>query len=566
MSTVTTTARASPTSEIHRRRVKRRLSTPSRSQPARLPLCHTLPLSLEALDLSSASPTQTLASLRFLVLSYLADLERRLSNLESPDLEAWKAMGELTIEDARQWASTALEMLGRIRADVCSHLPEFHFTDTSMEDFVKSHLPDLPDVPGFTEMRAHLPDISDVRSHFPDMPNLPDMPNVRSRFSDMRVRLDDVRSRFNDLDFKKPLSYIPTLSKHLETLHSHLSSTELPSPLDMSGAAPSAVISDLLEALLNSELVGDILNANPTEIVEETEDMLHRAANEVANAVKRSFQGVRLIQYADLPQQWRNNPFVTHGYRFIPLERWPLIIMSLFAFHNETLNIHTHLIPFLLWGINSLPFLNPNFVIDTPERLFMCFALLCLFSSAVWHTMSGCADQKSMDLCARIDYVGIGWLISASVGTVVYYGFRCYPSLGQVFLGVCFLTGLAGNVFPFMEWFNMHEYRFYRIAFFVSLAFSAIAPLAGLGFVHSWKEMFSFIAPIIPSLLSYTIGLLFYALHFPERIIPPSIQRRLDVIGGNSHCIWHCFIVLAVSQHRAAIASFREGVQCLAKS
>lgn len=50
-------------------------------------------------------------------------------------------------------------------------------------------------------------------------------------------------------------------------------------------------------------------------------------------------------------------------------------------------------------------------------------------------------------------------LISASVGTVVYYGFQCYPSLGQPFLGLCFLTGLAGNIFPFMDWFNKTKYR-----------------------------------------------------------------------------------------------------------
>ena len=109
----------------------------------------------------------------------------------------------------------------------------------------------------------------------------------------------------------------------------------------------------------------------------------------------------------------------------------------------------------------------------------MAFALLCLFFSAVWHTMSGCADPTSMEFCARIDYVGIGWcvpsplspntkrschltrrLISASIGTIVHYGFQqCYPRVGHAFLCLCFLTGLAGNIFPFMAWFNQHKYR-----------------------------------------------------------------------------------------------------------
>ncbi|KAG6850136.1 hypothetical protein H0H93_000521 [Arthromyces matolae] len=518
------TAIDTPTStKIHRRR--RRLSTPapSSAQPAKLQICHQLPLSLEALDLSLTSPTQALASLRILILSYLEELEQRLASFESPDFEAWKAMGELTIDEARQWARTALEMLEGIRADVCSYLPELHFAELSVENF-RAHLPDLMEVSGLSEMRSHLP----------DMPHLLEMPNVRSRLSDMRHTLNDVRSRFTDLEFKTPLHYIPTLSNSLERLHSHLASMELPSRLEITSLAPSAVISDMLETLLSSELFTDILSASPVEFVEETESMIHKAANDVANAVKHSLEGVRLLQYSELPEQWQNNPFVTYGYRFIPLEKWPLILLSLFAFHNEFLNIHTHLIPFLVWGINSIPFLNPNSIIDLPERLFVCFALLCLLASTVWHTMSGCADGKSMDLCARIDYVGIGWLISASVGTVVYYGYTCKPALGQVFLTICFLTGLAGNVLPFMDWFNRNEYRTFRVMFFLSLAFSALAPLAGLAILHSWREMLDFVGPVVPSLVSYLVGLAFYLLHFPERILPKSIQHKLDHIGGVS--------------------------------
>jgi adiponectin receptor len=257
-----------------------------------------------------------LASLRFLVLSYLADLEKRLYQLESPlstDLETWKAKGELTIEEARAWARTALEMLDCIRADVLSHLPEFHLVDLSVESFVKSHLPDMPDVPGLNDVRSHLPDMPDVRSHFPDMPDmrshLPDFD-----LSDMRSKLDDVRTRFYDLDFHKPLNYIPTLSNHLQNLHSHLSSMELPSGLGVSSLAPTSMLSDLLDALMSSDLVFDLLSATPDAT--KGEDIFERAAAEVAAAVKCSFEGVRLIKYSDLPHQWRNNPFVTQGYRW----------------------------------------------------------------------------------------------------------------------------------------------------------------------------------------------------------------------------------------------------------
>ncbi|PFH46188.1 hypothetical protein AMATHDRAFT_8127 [Amanita thiersii Skay4041] len=567
--TTTTTIQHNPSalpssrvSDIRSRRHDRHLSSPSAARQVRLQLCKPLPHSLEALDLSSASPTHTLASLRLLVLYYLADIERRLTELESPYFETWKAKGEHKMEEARQWARTTLDMLQGIRAEVCSHLPELHLAD--MEGFIKSRFPDFPDVSGLADVRLHLPEIPDVRSHLPDMPLLPELSNVRSHLpdfglSDVRSKLDDVRSRINDIDFRQPLSYIPTLSDRLKTLHSHLTAVEVQAGLSTTSLAPNTLLSDLLEALLASEVVSEVI-----EDVIEGEELFEKAALEVANAVKRSFQGVRLIRYSDLPQPWRNNPFVTHGYsRFIPIEKWPMILLSVFALHNETLNIHTHLIPFLVWGINTISYIGRQ-TIETPELLFMTFALLCLFCSALWHTMSGCAHHRSMLLCARADYVGIGWLISASVGTVVYYGFQCYPTRGHVFLWFCFLTGLAGNVLPFMDWFNQRRYRHYRIAFFLAMALSSIAPLAGLSLLHTPREVYSFISPVVPSLISYLVGLFFYAAHFPERVLPERLRASLDNIGLGSHMIWHCFIVLAVSQHKAAIGMLKPGLQCTA--
>jgi len=210
-------------------------------------------------------------------------------------------------------------MLEGIRADVCSHLPELPFTD--MESFVKSHLPEMPDVPILNEMRSHLPDMAEMRSHIPSLPDtmaemrshMPNMNDVRSHISDMRHKLDDVRTRFQlDFDFKQPFTYIPTLSDHLENLHSHLSSVEIPS---VPSFTPNTVISDLLESLLNSDVVKDILNSHPEEVIAEGEDMLERAAHEVKMAIQRSLDGAHLIRYSELPKPWQNNPFVTHGYR-----------------------------------------------------------------------------------------------------------------------------------------------------------------------------------------------------------------------------------------------------------
>lgn len=84
---------------------------------------------------------------------------------------------------------------------------------------------------------------------------------------------------------------------------------------------------------------------------------------------------------------------------------------------------------------------------------------------------------KALSLFVRVDYVGIGWyvyvsslrlavllklelrLISASVGTVVYYGFSCNSEAVMAYLSLCLVTGIAGSIFPFMRWFNDRKYK-----------------------------------------------------------------------------------------------------------
>lgn len=132
-----------------------------------------------------------------------------------------------------------------------------------------------------------------------------------------------------------------------------------------------------------------------------------------------------------------------------------------------------------MWSLNLIPvnFFSATLHTDTPELFYTYFALLCLFTSTIWHTMSCLAHPEGMEMCARIDYIGIGWsvallsltptlthkmsrrLISASVGTVVYYGFQGHDNLRVVCLSVCALMGIMGTICPFMSWFNDLKYR-----------------------------------------------------------------------------------------------------------
>ena len=50
-------------------------------------------------------------------------------------------------------------------------------------------------------------------------------------------------------------------------------------------------------------------------------------------------------------------------------------------------------------------------------------------------------------------------LISASVGTVVYYGFQCRQAERDAFLLLCLAVGVSGSIVPFTNWFNQREYK-----------------------------------------------------------------------------------------------------------
>jgi adiponectin receptor len=226
----------------------------------------------EVPDLAALSGA-SLGALRVHVLACLDALEARLAE-----------------EPAAEWARDGLRQLRAIRADVRARLPSY---DAS-RDAVLARLP------GFD---------------LPDLPELPEL-HVLERLS---AALD------------APGAYLPTLSEHLRSLQAHLASASAELP----GAAA-------LDRVLAS------LSAAPAD----EDNLLERAAKELTRAAKASMHGAKLIAYTDLPHAWKNNHFVSSGYRwvlcsvcasaltgsgsFIPLERWPLILLSMFMIHNET--------------------------------------------------------------------------------------------------------------------------------------------------------------------------------------------------------------------------------------
>jgi len=112
----------------------------------------------------------------------------------------------------------------------------------------------------------------------------------------------------------------------------------------------------------------------------------------------------------------------------------------------------------------------------------------------------------------------------------------------------------------FLDWFDQSENKKWRIVFFVSMSLlMSFAPLAQLALVYSPRETFAFMRPVIPSIVSYLVGIIFYGTRFPECMLPTNTPR-LAWLGGGSHAVWHLFVVWAISLHRNALPALKYGV------
>jgi hypothetical protein len=120
-----------------------------------------------------------------------------------------------------------------------------------------------------------------------------------------------------------------------------------------------------------------------------------------AHCVTLTEDSAASTDYHELPSGWKNNQCIRSGYRFIPVQRWGSLLGSLFTWHNETINIHTHLIGFgfivyLIWREHPQTPQAADFHDNIVSLSFLICAAACLLLSSAWHLASGCATCASL--------------------------------------------------------------------------------------------------------------------------------------------------------------------------
>lgn len=260
----------------------------------------------------------------------------------------------------------------------------------------------------------------------------------------------------------------------------------------------------------------------------------------------------RLLSLAEVQPHLRGNPWITHGYRdqLDLYQCW----RSLFAIHNETLNIWSHLLGTLYFaGLSGREAHHLATIVDDPEvyhrvsvLMFTLAATLLCFFSSLFHAV-GCRDEQLYLLTAKLDYSGISLLILFSFPPILFNFFACqHKSLAMFYsasIGALTLIALGMSWSPRFSAPTPFWTRV-RAGLFIVIGLFGVVPVVHATLLHS--NVFHVVWPLGLMASLYIVGAIIYATHFPECLFTPG---HCNTGPCTSHLIFHLSALLAATVH-----------------
>ncbi|KAJ8296868.1 ADIPOR-like receptor SPBC12C2.09c [Rhodotorula toruloides] len=293
---------------------------------------------------------------------------------------------------------------------------------------------------------------------------------------------------------------------------------------------------------------------------------------------RRMGQHTRLLTFDQLEPWQKDNHWITGGYRPL-LRSYRACLRSIFATHNETVNIWTHLIGsaiavstafYLLLDLSSsgtlthgrkgwlapfagIPYPFPNAAQPSVEIWdtigFAAFLACATGFSAFFHTFVAHSKEVAQRW-NRLDYVGIVVLISGTFVPMVHYGFACDSHLRNLYIGLIYTFAAATTATVVSPHAQTPQFRRLRTYIFIALGLSAVVPVGHAVWRYGLEGASANISLFWLALggALYIIGALLYAERCPERFSPGTFNTFFS-----SHQIFHVLILLAACSHWTAI-------------
>ncbi|KAH8800335.1 hemolysin-III related-domain-containing protein [Xylogone sp. PMI_703] len=265
-----------------------------------------------------------------------------------------------------------------------------------------------------------------------------------------------------------------------------------------------------------------------------------------------------LLTAKEIPSLWRH-PFILTGYRFLPRKR--NCVRSVFAIHNETTNIWTHIIAIGIWAsvVISHYFLSNTesgiflfgITDDAISRAPLFFRLLVLFfiasslqaliSSVLFHTHSCLAHYATVTRFLCFDYSGISTGVLATVLVVQHAALLSHPDIFKIYLAGTTVIGILCIVIPWTSLYNDPKMQPYRMFLFLLLGSMGLVPFLHVWMLDGIEKAVMLYEPVVRGNIPNIIGSIAFGARIPERWAPGMFD-----MAGSSHNIWHIAIALGI--------------------
>lgn len=240
-----------------------------------------------------------------------------------------------------------------------------------------------------------------------------------------------------------------------------------------------------------------------------------------------------LLRFDEVPPWLQFNRFIRTGYR--PQLDVPQCSLTLFTWHNETVNVWSHLVPAV-----CLLYLNWH---SPHEALFFRLSMmsfLFIFSaSSIYHLyMPCCRSHRGYRRLICMDVMGALISITTSAYSFILHGHRCADRATVAFFAATFgvYAAFLSYVILFSSMTVAQRFALFgtQCVFRLFIAFYVLYPkYVATGFTQSFYYH-------TVSFFVVATGGLFNITRVPERWLPH--WRWLDYIM-NSHNVWHYFCV-----------------------
>ncbi|XP_038060273.1 progestin and adipoQ receptor family member 3-like [Patiria miniata] len=314
------------------------------------------------------------------------------------------------------------------------------------------------------------------------------------------------------------------------------------------------------------------VSAHDTEMMNDTfKGRLQDAALIDPYYLKNGTGGVSRHHFSEIPHYLQGNPFIQRGY--LSQLSYKKCIKSTFLWSNETVNVWSHLIGFLIFlaltiydNLVTIPNFNGTLSDHLIYTVFLTCFQVCMLCSAGFHLFRVHSEEVSKRWFS-LDLAGVSVGMLGCYFPSVYYGFFCYPYWKNVHMViVCSLLAMTLTVQLHRRFLTSAWATKRLLLFCISVAYG-VGPSIHWIYLHGGfqEEIVQIFVPKL--ILMYTLAILalfFYASKFPERCFP----GKVDYIGS-SHQWWHIIIVIVfLWWHHVGIelVEYRTKYPCLSEN